>query len=273
MLRTLLVDDEAPARARMRRLLRPLAEAGRLTVAAEAADGEEALDVLAESPVDLLLLDVQMPGLSGFEVVERMGSVLGDAPRPAVVFVTAYDRYALAAFEAAAVDYLLKPVSADRLAEAVSRTERLVARPEPVSSERLSALLSALGQQVGRPAEPVEPPLERLSIPGPDRLTVVPVERLVAAEVEDGQTVLTFTGEAAGAPLLRHTVTTTLDALERRLDPHAFFRVHRSALVQVAHIRAMVPWFSGRLKLELTGGHALVASRTRSRELRERLSL
>ena len=277
MLRTLLVDDEAPARQRLRRLLDPLAEDGRVEVVGEAADGVDALEALADEAVDLLFLDIQMPGLDGFGVLDR----LPPDDRPSVVFTTAYDQYALRAFEANAVDYLLKPIEAARLDEAVRRVE---ARRDGDDGERhrmqerLGELLEYLDRQSFEAAprpDGRQEPLRQLSVPGKDRLLVVPVEDILSAEVEDGITRLYVLTQPPGAPaaVARHIVSHTLDALEGRLDPEHFMRVHRSALVQVRHIREMISWFSGRYKLVLSGGHEVVASRSRSKELRDRLSL
>lgn len=283
MLRTLIVDDEAPARQRLRRLLEPLVEQHRLRVVGEAGDGVEALAVLEDEPVDLLFLDVQMPELGGFDVLDRLPL----SNRPSVVFTTAYDQYALRAFEANAVDYLLKPIEEARLEEAVRRVE---ARRDGDGSgrlamqERLAELLEYLDRQSFE-AEPAPGPapeagerneyLRQLSVPGKDRLLVIPVEDLLAAEVQDGITRLFVLTQAPGTTpaVTRHIVSYTLDALEQRLDPEAFMRVHRSALVQLRHIREMISWFSGRYKLVLTGGHEVVASRARSKELKDRLSL
>ena len=285
-LRLLLVDDEAPARSRLRRLLAPLEEAGRITIAGEATDGVDALDKLKEAaakgqPIGLVLLDVQMPGLDGFGVVDRLPGI-GDR-LPAVVFVTAFDEYALRAFEASAVDYLLKPVNADRLAEAIGRAERLHAAPQKAEQEQrladLATLLDMLDEQAGAAKEtttkaaPASAPLRQLSLPHRDRITLVPVERLVSAEVDDGVTWLYVAPEHGDGPPSRHLVSTTLDALEARLDGREFMRVHRSALVRLAHVRELVQWFSGRYKLVLTGDHEVIASRARSRELRDLLSL
>lgn len=270
MLRTLIVDDEAPARARMRRLLAPFAADGRLSVIGEAGDGVEALDRLSSEQVDLLLLDIQMPGLNGFDVLDR----LPPGQRPVVVFVTAFDRYALQAFDAAAVDYLLKPVDDDRLSSAIDRAERLAGQRDV--EDRLGELLEYLDRQNNHAAEhgPTEY-LRQLSIPGPDRISIVPVSQLMAAEIDDGLTRLYVLHDGPGTTprLQRHTVSYPLDTLERRLDPAAFLRVHRSAIIQVEHIREMIPWFSGRFKLVLTGGHEVIASRARSKELRDRLTL
>lgn len=284
MLRTLIVDDEAPARQRLRRLLEPLAQRGRLDIVGEAVDGVEALSLLDEEPVDLLFLDVKMPELDGFDVLDR----LPPENRPAVVFTTAYDQYALRAFEANAVDYLLKPIEDARLDEAVRRVE---ARQDGDGSgqhamqERLAELLEYLDRQSFE-ATSAKPPsnknagegadyLRQLSVPGKDRLIVVHAEDLLAAEVQEGITRLYVLRQSPGAPptVDRHLVSYTLDALEQRLDPEAFMRVHRSSIVQLAHIREMISWFSGRYKLVLSGGHEVVASRARSKELKDRLSL
>jgi two-component system, LytTR family, response regulator len=270
MLRTLIVDDEAPARARLRRLLGPLAESGRVSIAGEAGDGVEALEMLETVGADLLLLDIQMPGLSGFDLLDR----LPPQNRPVVVFVTAYDDYALRAFDAAAVDYLLKPVDEQRLAAAIERAERLGRRPSEVE-DRLAELLEFLDRRPTASRAPGAEYLRHLSIPTAEKLTVVATDDLIAAEVEEGITRLYVLRRESGggARLARHTVSYPLDTIERRLDPARFIRVHRSAVVQYDHIREMVPWFSGRYKLILTGGHEVIASRARSKELRDRLSL
>ncbi len=279
MLRTLLVDDEAPARSRLARLLQPFVDAGRVHLIGEAADGVEALDLLGDEDVDLLLLDIQMPGLDGFDVLDR----LPPERRPVVVFTTAHDAYALRAFEASAVDYLLKPIREDRLAAAVERAEKLTDGARRDSDDRLGELLEYLDRQaVQKPTPEPADYLKQLSIPGSDRLTIVSVDQLLAAEVEEGITRLYVLNDAPAGPpgvpnrtpqIGRHIVSHTLDALERRLDPERFMRVHRSSIVQLDHIREMIQWFSGRYKLVLTGGHEVIASRSRSKELRDRLSL
>ncbi|MEP0547982.1 MAG: LytTR family DNA-binding domain-containing protein [Rhodothermales bacterium] len=280
MLRTLLVDDEAPARSRLARLLQPFVDAGRVRIVGEAADGVEALDLLGDEDVDLLLLDIQMPGLDGFDVLDR----LPPERRPVVVFTTAHDAYALRAFEASAVDYLLKPIREDRLAAAVERAEKLTDGARRDGDDRLGELLEYLDRQaVQKPAPEPADYLKQLSIPGADRLTIVSVDQLLAAEVEEGITRLYVLNDAPSGPpgttpgrtpqVGRHIVSHTLDALERRLDPERFMRVHRSSIVQLDHIREMIQWFSGRYKLVLTGGHEVIASRSRSKELRDRLSL
>jgi two-component system LytT family response regulator len=275
MLRILIVDDEPPARRRLRKLLEPLRASGRVAVIEEAADGVEALEKLQQQTFDLLLLDVRMPELDGFEVLER----IDPNRRPFVVFTTAYDDYALKAFEAHAIDYLLKPINQERLLEAVARVEQLQTTAQVrEQEERLSRLLDWLEsqQQQTAPAPgPATSYLEQLSVTYRDRILIIPVTRLVSAEIHDGITRLYVLEEEPGAPprLRQHVVSYTLDQLEARLHPHDFMRVHRSAIVQLRHIRELIPWFSGRYKLKLTGDHEVIASRERSKLLKERLVL
>lgn len=276
MLRCLLADDEAPARARLRRLLQPFEDDGRLRVVAEAADGVEAVKALEDHAVDLAFLDVQMPGFDGFDVLDRA------APdeRPDVIFTTAFSDYALRAFEANAVDYLLKPVERERLEQAVGRAERRAearAPSAPRADDRLARLLDWFDRRPadGPPSVPAPSGgfLTRLSVPYKDRLLVLPVEQILSVEVHDGITRLYTLGPEAGATVRQHLVSHTLDHFEAHLDPAQFQRVHRSAIVQVNQIREMVQWFSGRYKLVLNGNHEVIASRDRSRALRDQLML
>ena len=262
MLHVLIADDEAPARSRLRRLLDPFVDAGRIESIDEAEDGVEALETLGAGEYDVAFLDVRMPGMDGFDVIDR----LAPEDRPAIVFTTAYDEYAIRAFEANAVDYLLKPIESDRLEGTVSRVEARV----PDEDDRLGQLLETLDSDARGPIARSEEPIQQLSIPSRDRLIVVQADSVLAAEVNDGITNL-YVRE--GDVTVRHIVPFTLDALEGRLDPRHFMRVHRSALIHVGRIREMIPWFSGRYKLILEGEHEVVASRARSRELRDRLAL
>ena len=261
-LRVLVVDDEAPARSRLVRLLEPFVEAGRIEAPVEAGDGVEAVAMLTETSFDLALLDVRMPEVDGFGVLER----LPHGRRPDVVFATAYDEYAIQAFEANATDYLLKPVSADGLERAIARVEARHAAGAD-TDERLADLLDTLDQAT-KP-EP-GPPVERFTVQGHDRLHVIDALDVIAAEVHDSITSLYVRGDSKTQ---RHLVSYTLDALEGRLDASQFMRVHRNAIVNLGAIREMVPWFSGRYKLVLEDGHEVTASRARSRDLKERLTL
>lgn len=281
MLKILIADDEPPARKRLRRMLKPLVEEKRIEIVAEACDGFETLELLGKHEVDLLFLDIRMPELDGFEVLKKLKT---DRP-PVVVFTTAYDNYALKAFEANAVDYLLKPIDKKRLAESVGRAEQLNQASDAMQEEdsRLSKLLEWIDHQEGETkagsGEKVEENDEKnyirqISIPYRDRILVVPVHRLISAEINEGITRLCILDEGHESPKQRirqHIVNYTLEQLEEHLNPDGFMRVHRSAIVQLDHIQEMIPWFSGRYKLILAGSHEVIASRERSKLLKERL--
>jgi len=278
MLSTLIVDDEAPARSRLRKLHEPMVSSGRLQIYGEASDGAQALEILRSEAIDLIFLDINMPEMDGFDVLQR----IEPSARPAVVFTTAFDQFALRAFETNAVDYLLKPVSRDRLEEAVRRSERERRSPEGrhAGDDRLKRLLDWLDERStdGGPVAGAVAGghLRQISIPYRDRILIVPIDRLVAAEIDEGITRLHVLEDerAPGSVRLRaYVVHYTLDQLESSLDPHTFMRVHRSSIVQIDKIREMIPWFSGRYKLLLEGGHEVVASRDRSKNLKERLML
>ncbi len=248
-LRVVIVDDEPLARARARRLL---AEVGDVEVAGEAGSAAEARRVLAETAPDVLLLDIQMPGEDGFALLASLER------RPAVVFVTAYDQYAVRAFEENAVDYLLKPFRAERLAAALERARRALAEPAELS-RRLEELLGALGR-------PHDAPLERLTVRLGNRQLILRADEVLWFGAEEK---LVFAATATG----RHYVSFTLDQLERRLDPRRFARVHRGVIANLDHAAALRPGFAGtwRLQLRDAARTELPVSRSRARALRERL--
>lgn len=276
-LNALIVDDEQPARKRLRKLLQPLVADGSINLMGEAVDGLDALEKLSNRDVDLAFLDVQMPELSGFEVLERLDPDL----RPIVVFTTAYDAYAIRAFDASAVDYLLKPISKDRLAEAVSRARRMRHGPATRSFKeaRLERLFDWLEthEQSGESAATEEPReyLRQLSIPYRDRILLISVDRVLSAEINEGITrIFVLDDDRTSRPRIRqHVVNYTLDQLESNLPPERFMRVHRSAIVQLDQIQELVPWFSGRYKLILPGEHEVIASRERSKQLKDALMI
>lgn len=276
ILRALIVDDEPPARRRLRKLLTPLIDEKRIHLVGEAEDGVDALEVLESEQVDLAFLDIQMPEMNGFDVLER----LAPGNRPVIIFTTAFDSYALRAFEANAVDYLLKPISKDRLTEAVDRAHRTfrgTQRPLP-GSDKLDRLLEWIGEEDERSgsADARHQHVRQLPVPYRDRILLIPIEQIISAEISEGITRVFAMDKDVSSPrtrLRQHVVTYTLDQLETMLPPDRFMRVHRSVIVNLAETQELIPWFSGRYKLILSGDHEVIASRERSKHLRDTLMI
>lgn len=258
-LRVAIVDDERPARARLRRMLEAC---DGVTVAGEAADVPEARALLAREQPDVVFLDVQMPGESGFALLE------GRSSRPAVVFVTAYDHYAVQAFEANAVDYLLKPFRRERLEQALARARRDLAQPEELSRHlaELLAALAAAGVAPPAAAATPAPPLDRLTVRVGTRQQIPRVADVLWFGADHK---LVFAATAGD----RHWINFTLDQLEQRLDPRRFVRVHRGAIVNLDHATALEPAFAGtwRLRLDDAARTEVPVSRARARPLKARL--
>jgi len=242
-MRTLIVDDEAPARERLKRYLATL---GGVKVIGEAIDGLQAVEMIEAKSPDLVLLDIQMPGLDGFGVVEAL------ANPPLIVFVTAYDQYAIRAFEVHALDYLLKPFSRRRLAQAIDRAQHSVAEGQDASA-KLRPLLESLAAE-GRY-------LTRLAVRDQKSIRVLDADRIDWIGIEDEQ-VLVHAGEQT------YPVRRTLAELEARLDPKHFFRAHRSVIVNLDRIQEIIPWFKGSHILRLTTGAEVDLSRAQARALR-----
>ena len=245
-LRVLVVDDEAPARALLVEYL--AAEPG-VDVVGECANGFEAVKAVAQLQPDLLLLDIQMPKLDGFEVLELL------RPAPAVVFVTAHDEHALRAFEVHAIDYLLKPVAAERLSAALER----VRAHGGAGPDRAPA---ALLRQAARP--PGEGYLERIATREGTAVHVFPVERLDYAEAQDDFLVLVTAGG-------RHRKQQTLNELEALLDPARFVRIHRSYLLNVERLARVELYAKDSRVAILADGVKLPVSRAGYARLQELL--
>jgi two-component system LytT family response regulator/two-component system response regulator LytT len=254
-LKTIVVDDEQLARDELRYLLEEL---GGVEIVAQAGNGVEALRVIEEYQPDLVMLDIQMPGLTGFEVARR---VFEAGLECQLVFVTAYDQYAIDAFEVNAVDYLLKPVEPERLATAVERVRRRMAAEKPRKEAELEPLLQMLADRQAR--------REQLAIKIEDRFLLVQADEVVHASVEDDQ-IRVVTNSLSGTSNYR-----TLDELQTRLDPAVFWRVHRSHLVNINKIKEIVPWFSRNyiLKMRDAKGTEIPVSRSQTRRLRDYLKL
>jgi two-component system LytT family response regulator/two-component system response regulator LytT len=259
MLRAVVVDDEQPARDELCFLL------GRIEgveIVGQAADGVEALRVIEELAPEVVMLDVQMPGLTGFQVARRLVSAGNEAN---LVFVTAYDRHAIEAFDVNAVDYLLKPVEQGRLETAIDRvrrrihTERAATRPGQPDVDRLLQMLE--DRTAAR--------REQLAVKVGERFMLVHADELVHASVED-DVITVVTNTLSGTSNYR-----TLDELQARLDPGVFWRVHRSHLVNINKIREIVPWFSRNyiLKMKDAKSTEIPVSRSQTKRLREYLRL
>ena len=258
LLRTVIVDDEQLARDEVFYLLGKL---GGVEVVAQAGDGIAALDAIKEHDPDLVLLDVQMPGLTGFEVARRLLDVGSDSQ---VVFVTAFDRHAIEAFEVNAVDYLLKPVELERLGTAVDRVrKRIQSDRTPAALPQAAELEKLLQRLAGRDRR------EQLAVKVADRFLLVQSDEIVHASVED-DVITVVTNSLSGTSNYR-----TLDELQARLDPAVFWRVHRSHLVNINKIKEIVPWFSRNflLKMKDPKGTEIPVSRSQTKRLRDYLRL
>jgi two-component system, LytTR family, response regulator len=247
-LRALVVDDEAPARRRIRRLL---AEEGGVTVIGECGDGDSAVAMIASERPDLVFLDVQMPERDGFDVVKA----IAPARLPAILFVTAYDQYALRAFDVHAVDYLLKPFTGERFRTALARArERIASRREDAGLASLAATLR------NRPAW-----LSRVAVRTGGRTVVVELAAVDWLEAADNYVRLHVKAH-------EFLVRETLASLEAQLDPDRFVRIHRSAIVQVDRIAETRPTSHGDAEVRLRDGVCLAASRTWRERVQSALS-
>jgi two-component system LytT family response regulator len=264
MLSVLIADDEAVARARLRRLF---AQSPDVAVVAECADGREAVAAVERLRPDVVFLDIRMPELDGFGVVDALAGegAGGGHQAPHVVFVTAYDAHAVRAFEVNAVDYLLKPVDAERLRATLDRVRRRDAaggRAPAPDQRRLLALLEELVA-----ARPASARLgERLLVRGEGRMYFVRLSDVDYLE-SAGNYVTLHAGEA------RHQVRERIGELARRLDPRRFVRIHRTAIVNVDRVREIQPWFSGDAVVILHSGRKLRLSRMYRAALEETFGL
>jgi DNA-binding LytR/AlgR family response regulator len=250
-IRAVIVDDEPLARTRLRRLL---AEHPAIEVAGEAGDGEAACRLIDELSPDLVFLDVQMPGLSGFDVLARL------ATRPRVIFITAHDEFAVRAFEEQAIDYLLKPVEPARLERALARVTGVEspAAVGRIEDERLTRLIEAVERRSTGP--------RRIAVRRGPKVILVEPASILFCRAEDKYTVLyTADGE--------HILDRTIEDLEQTLDPAIFLRIHRSVLVNLASVRDLTAVEGGRFVVSLKDapGTTLYASRAGAKLLREKL--
>jgi two-component system LytT family response regulator len=262
MLRVLVVDDEALARPRVIDLL---AHERDVEVVGTAEHGNVAIDMIRQLQPDLVFLDVQMPGKTGIEVVRAIGA----DEMPATIFVTAYDQFAIKAFDLAAVDYLVKPFDDERFEQALSRARQMVNLSEV---NRLSVLLrSVLASGTGAvPEEPAPTPrpayLERIAVETRVQVRNDPVEQIDYVEASGAYAELHVGGKM-------YLVRERMQELEERLDPAVFFRVHRSAIVRLAQVESLLRAPGGDYAVQLKGGARLKVSRSRYEELGQKMGV
>lgn len=253
---SLIVDDEQPARDELAFLLKGFPE---VEVVGQGKNGVEAVNLIRELMPHLVFLDVQMPGLDGFGVIKKL--LEKKVRLPVFVFATAYDHYAVQAFEVNAIDYLLKPIARLRLDKAIQKVRRVLETAES-TPQKLDRLVQMVEER------PV-PQKNKLLVKSGGRLVLVDSDEVIYASIEDG-VISIVTRELEGQSNFR-----TVEELQDNLDPNTFWRVHRSYLVNVNRIKEVVPWFksSFQLKMDDRKQTEIPVSRAQTRKLRELLNL
>jgi two-component system LytT family response regulator len=258
MLRAYLVDDEFPA---LKRLTRLLEATGRVEIAGSATNPAEALDWLSKHQLDVLFLDIQMPGMNGFDLLARLKR------QPVVVFTTAYDQYALRAFEVNSIDYLLKPIEPEQLERALGKLEQfsVANRPEWLSRPELRTLLHQLSSAL---REPSALPPERIPFRVGERTRFLETSRVTHFFTQGRLTFAASDGK-------NHCIDCTITDLEHKLASSRFFRIHRTILVNLDWLDELTPGFTGRMTARLKDEKRteLTVARERVRSLKERLGL
>ncbi|HYM13688.1 MAG TPA: LytTR family DNA-binding domain-containing protein [Bryobacterales bacterium] len=251
-MRAYLVDDEPLALQRLRRLLEAT---GRVEIAGSTTDPEAALRFLAAGRVDVLFLDIQMPGMSGFELLAKLPS------QPWVIFTTAYDQYALQAFAVNSIDYLLKPIEAQQLDRALHKLERLLRAGQPPDLH--GQIQKLLDHWSARPQFP-----DRIASRVGDRVQFLSLDRITHFFAKDK---LTY----AATPAKNYPVDHSIAELEQKLDPQKFVRIHRATLLNIAYVHELDAWFAGRLLVRLKDEKRteLPVARDRVPALKQRLGL
>ncbi|MBA3928087.1 MAG: DNA-binding response regulator [Xanthomonas sp.] len=241
-LTALVVDDEPIARHAVLRLLR---EDPDIEVVGECGDGVSAVAAIRDRSPDLVFLDIQMPAITGLDVVATIGA----ARMPATIFVTAYEQFAVRAFEANAVDYLVKPFSRDRFTETLRRAKQRLASARGADADTTARIMQALASLQQRDAY-----LERLPVREDERVVLVDVDDIVWIKAS-GNTVRLHLADRV------HELRDTMSALAARLDPRRFARVHRSAIINIRRVKDIHPWFNGYHVVTMDTGQQLRMSR------------
>jgi two-component system LytT family response regulator len=257
-LRAYLVDDEALALKRLHKLL---AATGSVEVVGSTTDQAKAISFLESHQVDVLFLDIQMPGMNGFGLLARLGT------QPVVIFTTAYDKYALKAFEVNSVDYLLKPIEPQQLERALEKVRRL---GETASALQVRAQIRSLAQSLaGNSSSRTRESSDRISFRVGNRILVIDLARITHFWSEDK---MTFAATDEGA---KYIADYSITDLEQKLGSKGFVRIHRATLVNLAFVDELHRWFGGRMLIKLKDKNQtrLTVSRVQARNLRDRLGL
>lgn len=249
---TLIIDDEAAARNRLRTLLFDMPG---LKLVGEAENGVQALELIERLEPQLLLLDIQMPAMDGFDVLRQLPA----QTMPAVIFVTAYDQYALQAFDVSAVDYLLKPYSEERLQQALDKVVKKIAVSQPSKiPENMARLLENL---------PVAEFVRQLPVRVNKRVKLINVED-ISRIVSEHRMINVYDRQSN-----RYWTNETLEQLQKRLDPERFFRVHRSGMINLMADFEIEPWDDGRLKIHFSDGEVITVAREPAKALKSILGM
>jgi DNA-binding LytR/AlgR family response regulator len=242
MIRCLIVDDEEVARNHMARLLKAFPD---VVEAGQAANGAEALELISSSRPDVVFLDIEMPELTAFDMLAELKEP------PLIVFATAYDQYAVQAFESNAIDYLMKPIQADRLKKTIEKIRTTLEKPRKEYEPLLRSVLSQL--RSGPPA--------KLAARRGKRIVLLSPREILYARIEDD--IVFFYSQTE-----RFATDRTITELEALLAPAGFCRISRSTIINLVHARELLPWSSGTWKVKLTNNAELDVSRERARELK-----
>lgn len=253
---TLIVDDEKPARDELSFLLKGFPD---INLIAQGRNGLEAVALIKEHSPDLVFLDVQMPGLNGLGVVKKL--VDRKLKVPHIIFATAFDNYAVHAFEVNAVDYVLKPFDKSRISKAIQRAKKMI-EAHSSTAERLESLVNQLG--TSKTSQPV-----KLLVKSQQRLLLIDADDIIFASIDDG-TISVVAREAEGSSNYR-----TIEELQAALDSDLFWRAHRSYLVNINHIKEVVPWFKSTYQLKMNDKKQteIPVSRAQTKRLRELFKL
>jgi DNA-binding LytR/AlgR family response regulator len=254
-LSALIVDDEQLAREELAFLLKSFPS---VEIIGSAGDGLEALQLIQQHQPDIVFMDVQMPGLNGLEVVREIATSGG--PIPHFIFATAYDQYAVQAFEVNAVDYLLKPIEKERLAKSIERAENLLGSPAQETSQ-VESLLEQLKSGLRQPT--------KILLKNSNRLLLVDAADVIYAGIQDGLITIVST------QIEGHSNYKTIEDLQSNLDPATFWRPHRSYLVNINKIQEVVPWFKSTYQLRMSDKKhtEIPVSRAQTKRLRELFKL